>query len=980
MSTSNYNQTIIEMFEANVEKYSSRIAVKDEDRNYTYEELNILVNNFACKLLLDGIKNNQFVGIWASCSVKSIIAVLAVMKVGATFIFLEPKQSKERLEYIISITNLSVIIKTTNEDSVDRYLEKVIEVEKNVDNNLEMHIINEKKDFAEIAYVLFTSGTTGVPKGVEIYQKGLVNYVLWAKSYYQEERYIFPLFTSLAFDLTITSVFVPLISGGQIVVYNSYDIKYTLEKIMSENKVNIIKVTPTHLELLRKLRCKSTSIKRIIVGGENFTTLLAKDTMGLFKHEVEIYNEYGPTETVVGCTVYKYLSNSYCGSNVPIGKAIDNMYVYVLNSDLEPIKQGEIGEIYIGGIGVAKGYYKQKELTEQSFINDIFDSDKKMYKSGDTAALLPDGNLVFVGRVDEQIKIHGYRVELGDIEAHLKNIRGISSAKVIKMNESERGEFLCAFIVKEDIIPEKKIRELLANKLPKYMIPQNIITVKEVPLTVNGKIDLRRLKYEYENKKTNYVGLQAKIYEVWNMVLGRNDIGVTDNFFEIGGDSFSAIMLIVRMTDRGYDITIDDLFCHPTIEELAERLLEKTKRFVIPMRKNYQYEFDKDFLFKRYEINAKTSVRDIVDKIEKFKAKSDIFDYSYNNEKNLYYFDDSSKTTNNYEVMEENADSIKQICSSIFIHNPNFIFVIILYEDDNNKYACLYGNDYFFNIKSFEMLAQKMWEVFQEQNTNSEIEYRIRPWLTFLAENNYTVTNEFFYNNFYDEIVGRNNKKSKSHYCFSISLPEFLILNIQKIKVEEFIFTIANMSLRNYGVSFIFHGNDVREVVDNDRFEYAIGRFDYWVPFTEDDDNITYKTIISYYREVAINSCKKMWETNNFTTTYDLNREIGFIHYIGKVSNKDQFEKNMCHDSLQLLNGYFPMEIILYIEEENLKGRIIFDKNIFEKNQIFNVSEAINLEMKKYVSYIEETGFACCESSLVDLSVMEMDYILDLLD
>ena len=178
MSTSNYNQTIIEMFEANVEKYSSRIAVKDEDRNYTYEELNILVNNFACKLLLNGIKNNQFVGIWASCSVKSIIAVLAVMKVGATFIFLEPKQSKERLEYIISITNLSVIIKTTNEDSVDRYLEKVIEVEKNVDNNLEMHIINEKKDFAEIAYVLFTSGTTGVPKGVEIYQKGLVQHCL----------------------------------------------------------------------------------------------------------------------------------------------------------------------------------------------------------------------------------------------------------------------------------------------------------------------------------------------------------------------------------------------------------------------------------------------------------------------------------------------------------------------------------------------------------------------------------------------------------------------------------------------------------------------------------------------------------------------------------------------------------------------------------------------------------------------------------
>ena len=980
MSTSSYNQTIIEMFEANVEKYSSRIAVKDEDKNYTYEELSILVNKLAFNLLLNGIQNNQFVGIWASCSVKSIIAVLAVMKVGATFIFLEPKQSEERIEYIISITNLSVIIKTTNEDSVDRYLEKVIDVEVNSDKNFEIDIIDEKKGFAEIAYILFTSGTTGVPKGVEIYQKGLVNYVLWAKSYYQEERYVFPLFTSLAFDLTITSVFVPLITGGQIVVYNGYDIKYTLERIMSENKVNIIKVTPTHLELLRKLRCKSSSIKRIIVGGENFSTLLAKDTMGLFKHEVEIYNEYGPTETVVGCTVYKYLSNSYCGSNVPIGKAIDNMYVYVLNSDLEPIKQGEIGEIYIGGIGVAKGYYKQEELTEQYFIDDIFDSDKKMYKSGDMAELLPDGNLVFVGRVDEQIKIHGYRVELGDIEAHLKNIKGISSAKVIKMNEGERGEFLCAFIVKEDIVSEKKIRELLANKLPEYMMPQSIIAVKEVPLTVNGKIDLRRLSHEYENKKTNYVGLQAKIYEVWNIILGRNDIGITDNFFEIGGDSFSAIMFIVRMTDRGYDISIDDLFCHPTIEELAGRLLEKTKRFIIPLRKNYQYGFNKEFLFKRYEINTETSVRDIEDKIEKFKAKSDLFDYSYNNEKMLYYFDDSSKTTNNYEVMEKDADSIKQICSSIFMHKPNLIFVIYIYEGDNKKYACLYGNDYFFNIKSFEIFEQKMGEMFQEKNINCEIEYRIRPWLTFLTESNCSVTNEFFYNDFYDELVGRNNKMRTSYHSFSIPLPEFFILNIQKIKVEEFIFTITYMSLRNYDVSFIFHGNDVRQVVENDIYEYAIGRLDYWVPFIEENDSVSYKTIVSHYREVAINSCKKMWETNNFTTTNDLNREIGFIHYLGEISNKDQFEKNMCREDWQSFNGYFPIEIILYIEEEKLKGRILFDENIFENNQINNVSEAINLEMHKYVSYIEETGFACFESSLVDLSVMEMDYILNMLD
>ncbi len=256
-----------------------------------------------------------------------------------------------------------------------------------------------------LAYMIYTSGSTGMPKGTMLKQRGLVNYITWAnKEYVKGEALDFALYSSFSFDLTITSLFTPLISGNKIVIYNNDGDEPIIRQIFKDNRVGIVKLTPSHLRLIRDIDNSNSSIKRLIVGGEDLKTELAREISKSFNHNVEIYNEYGPTETTIGCMIYKYSLNDDKHISVPIGKPIDNVQIYILDDNQKILPVGIEGELYISGDGVATGYLNRPELTAEKFISNPYVPGAKMYRTGDVARWLPSGNIEFIGRTEPSSK------------------------------------------------------------------------------------------------------------------------------------------------------------------------------------------------------------------------------------------------------------------------------------------------------------------------------------------------------------------------------------------------------------------------------------------------------------------------------------------------------------------------------------------------------------------------------------------------
>ena len=261
----------------------------------------------------------------------------------------------------------------------------------------------------DLAYIIYTSGSTGKPKGAMVQHSNLLNYVTWAKDFYlQGERLDFPLFSSLSFDLTVTSIFVPMISGGSIVVYPEEDASsFSVLDVFEDNLVDIVKLTPAHLALIKEINPETSRIRKMIVGGEDFKRSLAQQVSEMFDHRVEIYNEYGPTEATVGCMIHRFDPGQDLAPSVPIGHPVKNTQIYILDQHLNPVPTGVIGEMCIGGASVAKGYLHREELTAEKFIDNPFRPGERLYRTGDLARWTEEGQMQFLGRADHQVKDPG---------------------------------------------------------------------------------------------------------------------------------------------------------------------------------------------------------------------------------------------------------------------------------------------------------------------------------------------------------------------------------------------------------------------------------------------------------------------------------------------------------------------------------------------------------------------------------------------
>src|SRR5437899_4985664 len=442
------DKTVVELFEAQVACTPDDDAIHYADQSLTYRELKDRANQVAAHLGARGVGPDQLVALYMDHSIDVVCAILGVLKTGAAYVPVDPASPKERLAFMLRdiaaarAGALPVLVTQSHlESSVPRSAARVMTLDADLAPITGLAVVNPGRPTApdRLAYVIYTSGSTGTPKGVMIEHRSLVNYIWWAKEKYSRgERLAWPLFSSLAFDLTVTSIFTPLISGGRIVVVREDPEMpgMAIFKVIEEDGVDIVKVTPAHLAMIRDMDLRATKIRKLIVGGEDFKTELARDITRTFGRPVEIYNEYGPTEATVGCMIHRYDVQQDLALSVPIGVPAANAGVYILDEQLRPVPSGVIGEMYLAGDGLARGYLNRPDLTAQKFLTagDPRQTDPaaplRLYKSGDIARWGTDDRMEFLGRADHQVKIAGARIELGEIEARLLQHDGVRECVV----------------------------------------------------------------------------------------------------------------------------------------------------------------------------------------------------------------------------------------------------------------------------------------------------------------------------------------------------------------------------------------------------------------------------------------------------------------------------------------------------------------------------------------------------------------------
>jgi amino acid adenylation domain-containing protein len=568
--------------------HNTALIARDE---LSYKELDEKSDRWAFLLRQKGVGPGSITAVMAERSIEAVTGILAILKAGGAFLPVDPRYPDARKEFILKDSKAKVLLTqsplTGGSDRIARLMldsEDFCPVDGPPPED-----VNTPRD---LAYIIYTSGTTGKPKGVMVEHRGLVNYIWWAAGQYvRGEKLDFPLYTSMSFDLTVTSIFTPLVTGNAVVIYSEGedDSGPVIDRVIDENKVGVIKLTPSHLKLIRgKQHVGESCIRRFIVGGEELKTSLAKEIRDLYP-SAEIYNEYGPTEATVGCMIYKYDPSGDNRSSVSIGVPAANLRIYILDGVLAPVPVGVVGELYISGDGLARGYLNRPELTAEKFkithwsdrSNSFDRSYFAIYRTGDLAVRREDGNIDFLGRVDQQVKIRGFRIELGEIERRMMELQGVKEAVVTTREDRSGDKYLCAYIVPNRESPLSSgrsfasvLQEHLSRELPDHMIPSYFSLLDSIPLTPHGKVNERALPEPVIQRENEYIPprseLEKRLAETWTEVLEHPRIGIGDNFFRLGGHSLKATLLVSRIHKKlDVRVPLTEVFRSPTIRQLA---------------------------------------------------------------------------------------------------------------------------------------------------------------------------------------------------------------------------------------------------------------------------------------------------------------------------------------------------------------------------------------------------------------------------
>ncbi len=572
------DKTIIQLFEAQVQRNREKMAIWCREEGLTYGELNAKANQLARKLKLMGVEADQIVGILVERSHEMVIGILAILKAGGAYLPIDPGYSENRIDFMLKDSQVKILLSQV--PAIKKPQE--IEVLNLTDKDLYQEDIPNPSGHiqpSDLAYVIYTSGSTGQPKGVMVEHRNILNTILWRKDEYsmtKADRVLQLL--SFAFDGSVAGFFASLISGSMLILLDEKEMKdpTMIKDIIKKMDItHLICVPSLYVPILDSINSDDVKgLKTVTLGGEAVKPHLIKMTRELCS-QIELINEYGPTENSVTSTI---LRNLQLAERISIGKPIANTRICIVDKSMNLVPVGVVGEICISGEGLARGYLNRVKLTEEKFINNPFDPAVRMYKTGDLARWLPDGRIEYLGRIDQQVKIRGFRIELGEIENQLLSNTRIKEAAVIDRVNS-RGEVdLCAYLVSDDELSDMEIKEGLALSLPDYMIPRYFIRINKIPVTINGKLDRKALPEVDETmySENEYIAPTSDseqiLTEIWSAILGRDQIGINDNFFELGGDSIKAIQIVARATQQGINIKTEDLFGHKIIANIIKNL------------------------------------------------------------------------------------------------------------------------------------------------------------------------------------------------------------------------------------------------------------------------------------------------------------------------------------------------------------------------------------------------------------------------
>lgn len=560
-------------------RWPDRVALRSVDVSVTYGWLDRKTNQLAYRLRSTGARPGVAIGIFMTPSLAALMAILGVLKAGAAYVPLEPRHPNARLMWHIEDAGIERVVTTsshrtrlpTNLDvlCVDELLH---EVANECDGEL-----CEWASPADVAYLMFTSGSTGRPKGIAVSHASLVVYLAWAEAaYVRRTPAAFALGTSLAFDLSVTAMFTPLVSGGVVVVLPDGDGEYAWQAVAEDGGIDCLKVTPSHLARAFAHALEASGIGLLVIGGEELMPELASQAHRAFGRHVHILNEYGPTEATVGCIVHAFREEDSRLMQLPIGVPIAECSAYILSGRGAPLAALEQGELFLAGPSLAYGYWNRPELTAERFLPLDSGYGNRMYRTGDLARRCPDGTLTFEGRNDGQIKFHAFRLELGELRAALNQHVEVRDS-LVRVVTTGHDALLVAYYVSREPIDPDSLRALLSHSVVHETIPNLFCHLSRFPLTLNGKIDLRALPSAEEIRSrlpSPELPLQTKTQQIlgaiWRDLLGARQIGRDSNFFRLGGHSLLASRMIRRAEDQlGVQIPLRTLFETPDLGSLA---------------------------------------------------------------------------------------------------------------------------------------------------------------------------------------------------------------------------------------------------------------------------------------------------------------------------------------------------------------------------------------------------------------------------
>jgi len=579
--------TVIQMFEKQARKTPNNVAVVFQNEQVTYKELNEKANTVAYHLRELGVAPDVIVGVVMEKSIEMIIGILGILKSGGAYMPIDSDFPIERVRYMLEDSEARIVLSTNtliDNLKLQNYLKDIEIIDLNSDE-----IENSEPNLASIttlmnlAYVMYTSGSTGGPKGVMVEHKNVINYIY---AYIEITRLTnqdcFLQQSNFTFDIFVEEVFPILSLGGKLVMITKNQIldQSYLSDLIIKHHVTALSTTPQILKLLNGHH-ENLDIKSYTCGGD----VLRYEDIDKLVSNSTIYNSYGPTECTIATSFYKYeLSDKY--KTIPIGKPIPNMQIYIINGDIL-CGIGMPGELCVAGAGVARGYLNRPELTQQNFQNNPYGRGK-LYRTGDLARWLPDGNIEYLGRLDEQVKIRGFRIDLGEIENAIRELSEINDCAVIAREHTlcyeDKEIAINVYLVSEVELEMSQIRGNLEKTLPAYMIPTYMMQIDSIPVTRNGKLDKRALPEIEARTEIEYApsrnATEEKLVQIWSEVLGVKRVGVYDNFFELGGDSLKSITLVFRARQQGVELSIQDVFDKPSIALQADHTIKSDYHMV----------------------------------------------------------------------------------------------------------------------------------------------------------------------------------------------------------------------------------------------------------------------------------------------------------------------------------------------------------------------------------------------------------------